>query len=55
MNSDPGEVALQNAEIVDVGRVVLAYVAALHFEEFPGKKCANGHIHQEKHPVSHEK
>ena len=47
MNSDPSEVTLQNAEVVDVSWVVLAKIAALHFEEFPGKKRANGHIKQE--------
>ena len=47
MYSDPGEVTLQNTEVVDVGWVVLAKVTALHFEEFPGKKGANGHIDQE--------
>ena len=54
MNSDPGEVALQDAKIVDVGWVVLSYVAPLHFKKFSGKKYANGHIRQEKHPMSHE-
>ena len=55
MNADPGEVALQDAEVVDVGRVVFTQVAALHLEELPGKKCANRHVHQEQRPMSHEK
>ena len=55
MNADPGEVALQDAEVVDVGRVVFTQVTALHLEELPGKKCANGYVHQEQRPMSHEK